>query len=260
MPNDFSVSNTSFMRFIEHVTEESGRIIASYFRGEFKVETKADNTPVTAADRRAEEVIRGLIGREFPGHGLIGEECGETAADAEYVWIIDPIDGTKSFVAGVPLFGTLIGLLHRGEPVFGVIANPVLGILLCGDNRRTTLNGAPVSCRPCASLNQATLCTTSPLTALHHAQGRNFTRLTEQVKLFRAWGDCFGYYLLAAGRIDAMLDPLMKSWDSLPLLPVIRGAGGRVSTWQGGDPVADPTSLIATGPGIHDQVVGLMNA
>jgi histidinol phosphatase-like enzyme (inositol monophosphatase family) len=260
MPSDFSVSHKPFLRFIERLTTASGRVITKYFHGGYTVETKADATPVTVADRQAEEVLRGLIGREFPRHGLIGEEFGETAADAEYVWILDPIDGTKSFVAGVPLFGTLIGLLHQGSPVFGVIANPVLGFVICGDNTKTLLNGTPVTCRPCASVNEAVLCTTSPLSSSRHAQGRNFNRLAEQVKLFRAWGDCFGYYLLAAGRIDAMLDPVMKSWDSLPLVPVIRGAGGRVSTWRGGDPVADPTSLIATGPDIHDQVVGILNS
>jgi histidinol phosphatase-like enzyme (inositol monophosphatase family) len=260
MPKDFSVADKPFMKFISRLTRASGRIIATYFRGDFTVESKADATPVTIADRRAEEIIRDLVGREFPDHGLVGEEFGATNPEAEYVWIIDPIDGTKSFVAGVPLFGTLIGLLRRGEPLFGVIANPVLDFTLCGDNSRTMLNGAPVACRPCRSLSEAVLSTTSPLTASRHAQGRNFHRLTEQVKLYRAWGDCFGYYLLATGRIDIMLDPDMKSWDSLPLIPVIRGAGGRVSTWPGGNPVEDPTSLIASGPDLHDQVIGLLNA
>jgi myo-inositol-1(or 4)-monophosphatase len=248
------------MDFIGTLIRESGRIIATYFRGDVTVESKQDATPVTVADRQAEEVIRGLIGREFPGHGLIGEEFGEANPDAEYVWIIDPIDGTKSFICGVPLFGTLIGLLHRGVPEFGVIANPILDFMLCGDNRRTVLNGKPATCRSCLSINDAVLSTTSPLTAARHKQGGNFGRLTEQVKLYRAWGDCYGYVLLATGRIDIMADPEMKSWDTLPLIPVIRGAGGRVSTWRGGDPAADPTSLVATGPDIHDQVVGLLNA
>jgi myo-inositol-1(or 4)-monophosphatase len=260
MPADFTLENKPFMRFIKELTQASGRIIARYFRGDFTVESKEDATPVTIADRRAEEAIRGLLEREFPGHGLIGEEYGEKNPEAEYVWIIDPIDGTKSFVAGVPLFGTLIGLLRRGEPLCGVIANPILDFVLCGDNQKTVLNGAAVTCRRCPSLRDAVLSTTSPLTSSRHPQGRNFNRLTEQVKLYRAWGDCYGYYLLATGRIDIMLDPVMKSWDSLPLVPVIRGAGGRVSTWQGGDPVADPTSLVATGPDIHDLVIGLLNA
>jgi histidinol phosphatase-like enzyme (inositol monophosphatase family) len=260
MNNEFTVTDKSFMTFIRRLAAESGRIIAGYFRGEFTVESKADATPVTIADRQAEEILRGLVGRQFPDHGIIGEEYGETNPDAEYVWIIDPIDGTKSFVAGAPLFGTLIGLLHRGSPVFGAIANPVLEFLLCGDNNLTLLNGKPVGCRPCASLHEAVLSTTSPLSSVRHPQGKNFTRLTEQVKLYRAWGDCFGYYLLAAGRIDLMLDPAMKPWDILPLIPVIRGAGGVITTWQGNDPVTDPTSAVAAGPDIHDAVLGILNA
>jgi fructose-1,6-bisphosphatase/inositol monophosphatase family enzyme len=164
MKNDFTVSNDAFLKFLELLARESGRIIRRYFGEELSVERKSDASPVTIADRQAEEVLRGLIGREFPDHGLIGEEFGETNADAEYVWIVDPIDGTKSFVAGVPLFGTLIGLLHKGEPLVGVIANPLLDIFLCGDNSRALLNGRPTACRPCPSLSEAVLSTTQPAT------------------------------------------------------------------------------------------------
>jgi histidinol phosphatase-like enzyme (inositol monophosphatase family) len=260
MQNKFSVTDTEFMSFLGRLADESGRIIAKYFNEDVTVEQKADATPVTVADRAAEEIIRGLIGRKYPEHGLIGEEYGETNPRAEYVWIIDPIDGTKSFVAGVPLFGTLIALLKNGAPLIGVVANPILGLFLCGDNQKTLLNGRPVRCRPCRSLNDAVLCTTSPLASARHPQGKNFARLTEQVKLYRAWGDCFGYYLLAAGRIDIMLDPFMKPWDILPLVPVIRGAGGVITTWAGGDPVQDPTSACAAGADIHDRVIGLLNS
>jgi histidinol phosphatase-like enzyme (inositol monophosphatase family) len=260
MYNAYTVADGAFMKFLELLARESGRIIAKYYQTDIAVESKQDATPVTVADRLAEEKLRGLIGREFPDHGVVGEEFGESNPDAEHVWILDPIDGTKSFVAGVPLFGTLIGLLRKGEPVVGVIANPILGFFLCGDNRRALCNGRPAACRPCRSLSEATLSTTSPLSSARHLQGRNFARLTEQVKLYRAWGDCFGYYLLATGRIDVMLDPAMKPWDILPLIPVIRGAGGVITTWQGGDPVKDPTSAAAAGPDIHDAVIGLLNA
>ncbi|MBN2353618.1 MAG: histidinol-phosphatase [Spirochaetales bacterium] len=248
------------MKFLDLLATESGRVVARYYQTDVSVESKADATPVTVADRLAEEKLRALIGREFPDHGVIGEEFGETNADAEYVWIVDPIDGTKSFVAGVPLFGTLIGLLRGGEPLVGVIANPILGFTLCGDNRRALCNGRPASCRPCDSLSEAVLSTTSPLSSARHPQGKNFTRLTEQVKLYRGWGDCYGYYLLATGRVDIMLDPAMKPWDILPLIPVIRGAGGVITTWRGDDPVKDPTSAAASGPGVHDAVIGLLNA
>jgi histidinol phosphatase-like enzyme (inositol monophosphatase family) len=260
MANEFTTENAAFLKFLEHLAHESGRIVARYYQTDFTVESKADATPVTVADRLAEEKLRGLIGREFPGHGIIGEEFGETNPQAELVWILDPIDGTKSFVAGVPLFGTLIALLRTGEPLIGVIANPILGFFLCGDNERALCNGRPAACRPLRTLSEAVLSTTSPLASTRHPQGRNFTRLTEQVKLYRAWGDCYGYYLLATGRIDVMLDPAMKPWDILPLVPVVRGAGGVITTWQGGDPVKDPTSAAAAGADIHDAVIGLLNA
>jgi histidinol phosphatase-like enzyme (inositol monophosphatase family) len=255
----FSCADQSLMRFVDLLVAESGAIIKKYFLGDFRVEAKADSTPVTIADRAAEERIRSLIAREYPAHGVIGEEFGETNPDAEFVWIIDPIDGTKSFVAGVPLFGTLIGLLARGVPALGVIANPILDFVLCGDNERALLNGDAVGCRSCQRLSDAVLCTTSPLTTIGHPRGANFLKLARAVKLFRAWGDCYGYYLLARGRIDIMTDPVMHAWDSLPLIPIIRGAGGVVTTWDGGDPVQDPTNVVATSPGIHEAVIAMLN-
>ncbi len=228
MENEFTAVNAAFLKFLERLARESGRIIARYWQTGFTVESKADATPVTIADRLAEEKLRGLIGREFPRHGVIGEEFGETNPGAEYVWILDPIDGTKSFVAGVPLFGTLIALLRNGEPLVGVISNPILGFFLCGDNRRALCNGRPAACRPCASLSEATLSTTSPLSSVRHPQGRNFTRLAEQVKLYRAWGDCYGYYLLATGRIDERVAGECDRADVIGCVRASRGAAGGV--------------------------------
>jgi myo-inositol-1(or 4)-monophosphatase len=259
MKDTFSLDNKEFIKFLERLAKESGKIIKKYFNGDFQVELKQDATPVTIADRKAEEKIRELIMKAFPGHGIIGEEWGTFNDDAQYVWIIDPIDGTKSFVAGVPLFGTLIGLLKDGEPVSGVIANPVLDIFLCGDNTRSLCNGQPVACRDCRTISDAVLSTTSPLTSSRGPAGNNFRHLSEQVRLYRAWGDCFGYLLLARGRIDIMLDPVMNKWDSLPLIPVIRGAGGVITTWRGEDPVTDPTNIVAASPGLHRQVIEILN-
>jgi len=255
----YSLQNKAFLSFLSRVARESGRLIASYFQGGYTVETKADATPVTIADRKAEELLRRLITKEFPDHGIVGEEFGEDRPEAEYVWILDPIDGTKSFIAGVPLFGTLVGLLYRGEPLIGLIANPILKTVLCGDNTRTLLNGTPVRCRDCASLSEAVLSTTSPLGSRRSPWGNGFAALTERVKLFRAWGDCFGYHLLASGKIDLMLDPVMNKWDSLPLIPVIRGAGGVITTWTGKDPVQDPTNIVAAVPGIHREVIATLS-
>jgi myo-inositol-1(or 4)-monophosphatase len=259
MERTFSHKNNDFVKFLEHVGRESGKIIKKYFNTDVQVEQKEDATPVTIADRFAEETIRKLITKEFPAHGIIGEELGETDADAQYVWTIDPIDGTKSFVAGVPLFGTLIALVFRGEPVIGVIANPILDIFLFGDNEKSFLNGRPVACRQCASLAEAALCTTSPRDSLLPPLGRHFESLTKRVKLYRSWGDCFGYYLLARGSIDIMTDPVMKKWDSFPLIPIVRGAKGVITNWRGENPVLDPTNIVAASAGIHAEVIRILN-
>lgn len=259
MAATFSLQNASFIKFLSLLAKESGKVIGKYFRENLQIELKTDATPVTIADRKAEEIIRTLVGREFPDHGIIGEELGEFKPDADHVWIIDPIDGTKSFIAGVPLFGTLIALLEKGRPLISVIANPVLDTFLCGDNTETRLNGTRVVASGCTAVSKAILSTTSPRTAGQLHNPANFHRLSETVGLYRAWGDCFGYHLLSCGRIDIMTDPIMNRWDSLPLIPVVRGSGGIITTWNGGDPVADPTSIVAAAPGVHAAVIEILN-
>lgn len=259
MPIQFSHQDKPFIRFLQYLTRESGRILLNYFKKNLEVELKADATPVTDADRRAEERLRQLIEKEFPEHGIIGEEFGEKNATSEYVWLIDPLDGTKSFVSGVPLFGTLLALLKKGKPLIGVIANPILKTFLFGDNELTLLNNRPVRTSSCQILSEAILCTTSPRSSWQLHQPQNFIRLANSVKLFRGWGDCFGYQLLACGKIDIMLDPIMNRWDSLPLIPIIRGSGGVITNWQGADPVCDPSSIVAATAGLHKEVIRILN-
>ena len=211
------------------------------------VETKADNSPVTAADRGAEELLRGLIARKFPDHGIIGEELGPDRPDAEWVWMLDPIDGTKSFITGVPLWGTLIALLHRGQPVLGAIHQPLLGQLLVGDGTTTTLNDRPVRCRPARRLEDSTVLTSDPFNPGKHQNGAAFQKLISRARIVRTWGDCYGYLLVAIGRADVMLDPIMNPWDIAALVPVIRGAGGVITDWQGRAPYpAESTGAAAT--------------
>ncbi len=250
---------TPYRPFIAELAEKSGAFIRPFFGAPgLTVETKADQTPVTAADRGAEELLRTLIARKFPTHGVIGEELGEDRPGAELVWMLDPIDGTKSFIAGVPLWGTLIALLHAGQPVLGAIHLPALGQFMLGDGTTTTLNGQPTRVRPCTRAEDATLLTSDPLNPAAFQDGAAFDALARRARLVRTWGDCYGYYLLASGRADLMCDPVLSPWDLAALVPVIRGAGGVITDWQGGSPWP-ATSAVAAGPALHAEAVAALN-
>ncbi|HEY5079377.1 MAG TPA: histidinol-phosphatase [Opitutaceae bacterium] len=242
-----------YRAFMAELAGSSGDFIRPFFgRTDVKVELKADQSPVTVADRGAEELMRGMIQRKFPGHGIVGEEMGSENADAEFVWVLDPIDGTKSFTAAVPLFGTLIALLHQGQPVLGCIHQPVLGQLLVGDNRTATLNGKPVRTRSVKKVEDATLLTSDPA-AIARVPG--YSALMGRAKLARTWGDCYGYLLVATGFADAMFDPVMNLWDIAALVPVIRGAGGVITDSKGGSPYPATSIVAAGGPELHAQVI-----
>jgi histidinol phosphatase-like enzyme (inositol monophosphatase family) len=245
-------------KFCARLAEGSGKIIRDYFRSGIAVETKADSTPVTAADLKAEEYLRSAIMKEYPDHGILGEEFGTVNEGARYRWVLDPIDGTKSFVCGVPLFGTLIALLEDGEPVLGAIHNPVLGELLVGDNETCTSNGIQVSCRECASVEEAVLLTTDHRDVAKYQEWADFDSLVRRVRIYRTWGDCYGYSLVASGYADIMADPAMSPWDSLALIPVIRGAGGIITDFGGGDPVKNPGSVIAASRKVHGRVMEIL--
>ncbi len=223
-----------YLLFMRELAAVSAEVILPYFgRKDVGLELKADESPVTRADRGAEAAMRQLIERRFPGHGIVGEEYGTVRGDAEFVWVLDPIDGTKSFISAVPLFGTLIGLLFEGRPVLGCIHQPVLKQLMLGDGKITTLNGSPVRVRTGRELRQATLLTTDPTYPAKFQSPTGFAALERQVGLSRSWGDCYGYLLVAAGWADIMVDPIMNPWDLLPVEPIIRGAGGVITDWHG---------------------------
>lgn len=248
-----------YRAFLLELAEHSGAFIRPYFgRPGLAVEMKADDTPVTAADRGAEELMRAMIQRKFPDHGVIGEEFGSEKAGADFVWVLDPVDGTKSFAAGCPLFGTLIALLHQGQPVLGAIHQPVLGQLLVGDGRNATLNGRAVRLRDCTRIEDATFLTSDPWNPGKYQNGAAYEALARRARLVRTWGDCYGYLLVAGGWADVMADPIMNPWDIQAIIPIVRGAGGIVTDWQGADPVkAD--SLIAAGPILHPQLILALN-
>jgi len=237
----------------------SSKVIINHYRQELKVENKSDLSPVTIADKKAEEEMRSVIMKHYPEDGILGEEFGGYQQDADYLWILDPIDGTKTFISGVPLFGTLIALLFKQKPIVGVMNLPILNEILIGDSHLTLLNDRKVYMRECQNLSKATLLTTDPIQIEQFQDGTKFNQLIKKVNLYRTWGDCFGYYLLASGFADIMIDPVMHPWDSMAIIPIIHGAGGIVSDYQGDDPVIG-NSLVAASPSLHSQVISMLNS
>jgi histidinol phosphatase-like enzyme (inositol monophosphatase family) len=247
-----------YKNFCKILAQASAEIIRGYFRTGISVESKIDDSPVTIADKKAEEAMRELIINHFPDHGIFGEEFGKTNIDAEFTWIIDPIDGTKSFICGAYSFGTLIGLLRNGQPILGVYNHPILNDFLIGDNSETKINDKITMLRNCDELGKAVLLTTDHLNIEKYQDADKFNKLIKKVKLYRNWGDCYGYYLLATGYADIMIDPIMSPWDLLPLIPIIKGAGGVVTDYQGNDPIIGK-SAIASSPQIHSEIISLLN-
>jgi len=236
-----------------------GRRTLAYFGAGVGVETKADQTPVTCADREAEEVIRARIVRSFPAHAILGEEGGETPGGtpkAQYRWIIDPIDGTKTFIHGVPLYGVLIGVEVGGRPAVGVVYLPALDeMVTAASGLGCQWNGRTARVSKVSRLEEATLLTTSVRSAM--ARSDAYAKLTAKTKLQRTWGDCYGYVLVATGRAEIMLDPEMKPWDNAPLLPILEEAGGRFTTWDGKATIWG-SDAAATNGVLHEQVLEIL--
>lgn len=246
----------------ERLADCAGAIVRRHFRTRLAVDDKPDNSPVTIADREAEAAIRAVLAEEQPGHGIIGEEHGATNAGAEYVWVIDPIDGTKSFITGRPMFGTLVALLHRGRPILGVIDQPIIGDRWVGAaGWPTTLNGQPARIRPCAHLAQATINTTSP-DLFSADQYAAFRRVATKVKLTMYGGDCYAYGLLAAGFVDLVIEAGLKLYDYAALVPVIEGAGGIMTDWTGAALGAgsDGRVIAAGDAALHSTALDLLAA
>jgi len=256
-------SPAAFLGTAEAAAEAAGAAIRPLFRSALIVEAKGDASPVTEADKAAERAIRALLADRHPDHGVIGEEYGDTRPDAEWVWVLDPIDGTRAFVTGRPLFGTLIGLLHRGRPVLGLIDQPATGERWIGINGqatrfRSTMGGKP-GCRPCGHLSQAELSCTSP--DMYDADSApRFARVKQAARRTTWGGDCYAYGLLALGLVDVVMDATMKPWDWAALVPIIEGAGGSCTDWAG-RPLhldSDGTVLAVGDPALLPEVTSLL--
>lgn len=231
--------------------DDAGRFALGHFKTRLAVEAKADGSPVTIADRGAEERLRGVLGGAFPADGFLGEELGEAAGTSGRRWIIDPIDGTQSFVRGVPLWGVLVALEDRGECVLGVVALPALGETLWAvRGQGAFVNGAPARVASTA-LADATICTSDASPRHFGDKHAGFDRLLRATARHRGWGDCYGYALVATGRAEVMLDPLMNPWDAAAVKPIVEEAGGCFCAWDGtatiygGSALAMPATLRA---------------
>jgi len=250
----------TLLAFAQRLADVAGEVIRPYFRKPLVVNDKPDLSPVTGADRAAEQTMRRLIEQRFPANGILGEEFGRVREDAELVWVLDPIDGTKSFISGVPLFGTLIALTRAGRPILGIIDQPVLRERWAGaTDRPTTFNGAAVGCRPCPALAAATLFATTP-DMFKGEDAAAFARVSAAVKLVRYGADCYAYGLLAAGFVDLVLEASLKPYDFCAMVPVVEGAGGAATDWQGGvlDLASDGRILVAGDRRAHDAALALL--
>jgi inositol-phosphate phosphatase / L-galactose 1-phosphate phosphatase / histidinol-phosphatase len=251
----------AFLALASCLADAAGEEIRPHFRKPLAVEDKADLTPVTAADRAAEAVMRRLIEARFPGHGIIGEEFGRVREDAEFLWVLDPIDGTKSFISGVPLFGTLIALTRSGDPILGVIDQPISRERWVGaTGRSTTLIGAAIHSRACSSLAAATLFATTP-DMFKGQDAASFARVSATVKLTRFGADCYAYGLLAAGFIDLVLEASLKPYDFCAMVPIVEGAGGVATDWRGRalDLASDGRILVAGDRRAHQAALALLD-
>jgi inositol-phosphate phosphatase/L-galactose 1-phosphate phosphatase/histidinol-phosphatase len=224
---------SEFVALALRLADAARPVVRRYFRTPVAVDDKADDSPVTIADREAEAAMRALLKDAVPGHGVLGEEHGADNTAAEWVWVLDPIDGTKSFITGKPCFGTLIALAHRGRPVLGIIDQAITDERWLGvEGQAATHNGQPIRVRPCGALAQAYAYTTGP-EHFDAATRPAWDRIAARVKLPRYGADCYAYGLLALGFVDLVVEAGLKPYDYAALVPVIAGAGGIITDWRG---------------------------
>ncbi len=218
----------------KEIAHIGGQHTLKYFKKDFEVISKADDSPVTIADRETEKIIREEILKRYPDHGIIGEEYGRTNEESNIQWVLDPIDGTKSFIHGVPFYTTLIGIMIDNEPVVGVINAPALDELCAaGVGLGATLNNEPCSVRNTEKMEDSTFLVTEIRRFQECGMEDAFQELMTQTKLHRTWGDAYGHMMVAIGRADIMFDPILNIWDAAALLPVLKEAGGIFSDTDG---------------------------
>jgi histidinol-phosphatase len=253
-----STQRSLLLEAVQDAARVAGSVAMRHYRSSFAVESKADGSPVTIADREAETAVREWIGRRFPNDGIEGEEFGVARADARRRWIIDPIDGTKTFVRGVPLWGTLIAVIDGTDVLAGAIFCPAVDELIAAaPGEGAWWNGARCSVSTVDRIDRATVLTSSDYGPGDEMRRDAWRELSYRALVSRTWGDCYGYLLVATGRADVMADPRMAVWDAAPLLPIIEEAGGVFTDWSGARTVFG-RSAIATNAALADEVRALL--
>jgi histidinol phosphatase-like enzyme (inositol monophosphatase family) len=259
------MSAIDFTGFVEEMATRSGQAILPFFRSHMTTEDKSRGgvfDPVTEGDRAAESILRQMIRQQFPAHGILGEEFGSENLDAEYVWVLDPIDGTRAFISGIPVWGTLIGLTRANIPVYGMMHQPFTGERYVGDGRQARYEGPGgpriLRTRERQGLAEATLMTTTPALFTEGARAA-YDRVEREVRLARYGCDCYAYCMLAAGHIDLVIEAGLQAYDIVALIPIIEGAGGVVTSWTGGSAAGGGSVVASANQRLHDQALALLN-
>ena len=250
-----------FAEFSAELAEAAGKAILPFFRTRMSVEDKGGGRfdPVTLADKAAERAMREMIGRRFPEHGIHGEEEGHEPGRSPITWVLDPIDGTRAFITGLPQWGTLIALNDGEGPRVGIMNQPFTRERFVGTPSGAWLNGMSIQVSPCASLAHARISCTSPQVFATREQLETFNRVADRVRLVRYGGDCYAYCMLACGHIDAVIEAGLKPYDIQALMPIIQSAGGIVSTWDGGDPQHGGSIVACGDKRLHAEILHFLD-
>ena len=257
-PEDIDI----FRIFAEQLADAAGAAILPHFRTGMAVENKAGAVfdPVTVADRAAEHVMRKMIGARYPDHGIVGEEEGVTKGASPIHWVLDPIDGTRAFVMGLPIWGTLIALNDGKRPVIGIIDQPFTRERFVGTPHGAWHNDRPIRTRPCPGLAQARVMLTRPAAGATEEENRAFDAIASMAQLVRFGGDCYAYGMLAHGFVDVVMETRLAAYDVQALVPVIEGAGGVITSWEGKDPQQGGSVLACGDPALHAQLLRVLTS
>lgn len=252
------VSLEGYLQFAIEIARKAGDHTLKYFNRKVIIDRKGDDSPVTQADREAEQILREAITTSFPNHSIIGEEFGEDHKEGDFTWILDPIDGTRSFIHGIPLYTTLIGLLYRGKPVAGVIYAPATNEMTeAATGLGCRYNGSDITVSNCQQLGNASMCTTDVYLFDEVGKKETHDALASEIDLHRTWGDAYGHMKVATGQIDLMVDPILNIWDAAALLPIITEAGGAFVDFEGVSRI-DGGSGISANPYLIPQVMSII--
>lgn len=256
----------SRFQFARELARTGGQSTLEYFQSDrFSVEKKSDRSPVTIADRNAEQIMRKAIEQAFPGDAIIGEEFGEQPGESGYRWILDPIDGTKSFICGVPLYGTMVGVEYQSECLIGAVYYPGIDECIYAMNgagawhQKADQEAVRARVSRCTDLAEAVFVTSEVITFAEVGRRELYQELESRAYVMRTWGDCYGYLLVATGRVELMIDPVLSIWDAAAVKPIIEEAGGKFVDWQG-EPRIDSGNSLGCCPGIYDQVMQIVQA